>query len=184
MASQLELFVQAIAVLKAFAVLTLALIAGASYSMSLIIIPLIQKAPHTKAKTVQFASLIGKGAKYMQPTSRIMMATLTLLSALLYRNAGKEDVTAASSGGVGDLPSWKGWMLAAIVVAQVAWFEVVAIFPFNDIIGDVGRKLMEKGTDGSLEAEAIVSESLEAWRRRNLVRASLPLLAAVIGMCA
>lgn len=78
---------------------------------------------------------------------------------------------------------WKIYAVAGAVIAQVAWYEVVFIFPINDEIVAMGRKL-----EGSKKADLSEAERkkllslLERWARLHWGRILLPLVAAIIAI--
>ena len=57
----------------------------------------------------------------MQGSSRIQVASLALLTYLLYSHADKENSW-----------RWKWFHAALILGAQVAWYEIVFLFRTND----------------------------------------------------
>ena len=83
----------------------------------------------------------------------------------------------------------KGWDVRCTLYAVgfalmvfVAVFEVYAIFPFNDRIGELGV-LMDKNPESESENEAIDKELtvlLRKWGNRNWGRAGSAMAAAVV----
>ena len=78
---------------------------------------------------------------------------------------------------------WKYWAAAVAVLVQVAWYEVVYIFPSNDRIIEIGDALERPGKEDLDENTTVeLNMVLKKWQRRNLVRASTPLVTALIGL--
>ena len=69
------------------------------------------------------------------------------------------------------------------ILIQVAWYEVVAIFPTNDRVEEIGRKSSKSDAeDVNVHMREELDSLLVKWQRRNMVRAMIPLSAALVAM--
>jgi hypothetical protein len=158
--------------LELFNITSLIFIAGVSSSMSFLSIPLIMKSPTLKGMTIQFHDMVTKGFKYLQPGSRTITISLAALTYTLHQNTDRSTAL-----------RWKYWFTSFAILAQLAWYEIVKIFPINDRIAEIGNVLEQAGEDeGDKEKRMELIELLRKWQRRNLVRAFGPLIAALIGL--
>ena len=122
----------------------------------------------------QFDDTISRGEKYLLPSSRILAVGLVSLGILTSQHS--DEAIAAM---------WKYYALAGFVLVQVAWYEIVFIFPINRKVREMG-KVFEGNKKSSLpdtqQKELIAN--LEKWKRFHTVRVILPLVGACISLAA
>jgi hypothetical protein len=119
----------------------------------------------------QFHHLISLGFKYIQTESRFQNIPLLALSWSLYRHPDPE----ISS-------KWLYVFTATLVQIQAAWYEVVFVFPINDKLTDLEKKLEKKDEIADQEMRPEVLGLLEAWRMWHIGRIVIPFAAAVVGL--
>ena len=78
---------------------------------------------------------------------------------------------------------WRYWAACIAILVPVAPYEILAIFPTNDRISEIGARLEAKG-GGSTdeEGEEELRGLMKKWAMRNLGRVVLPLAASVVGL--
>jgi len=121
--------------------------------MALMIIPILRLAPTPSIATTQFNHTVNLGARYMQTSSRSLAAALALLTAALYQPGDS---------------SWKYCVAALVLLFNVAWYEVVFIFPTNDRIAT--------GKVGGEEMRVL----LDSWQRWHWGRILMPAVSGCI----
>ncbi|KAH6712724.1 hypothetical protein BKA61DRAFT_674986 [Leptodontidium sp. MPI-SDFR-AT-0119] len=167
----------------AFNTIYLAALAGAAHGMYLFSIPIIKNNSSTLGMLRQFHQLITLGARYMQGSSRMQGVSLAALTYLLYRYPDLEIAR-----------RWKYFAAALVVGIQVAWYEVVFIFPTNDRLvemegelkretggGEEGKREGEKARDREMRGEVL--RLLEQWRRWHVGRIIVPLVCTCLAVC-
>lgn len=126
--------------------------------------------PTTPSRTItkQFEEVIRLGYKYLQSGSRNLAIAVLATTVLTYYHP---DPAIASK--------WKWYAAASFTLVQVAWYEVVFIFPINDQAIAMGDKL--EGDDMWLQdrEHAKLHELLRSWRRWHFGR----IMAAFIPGC-
>ncbi|USW52125.1 hypothetical protein Slin15195_G054440 [Septoria linicola] len=164
--------------LKAFAALnvtSLAAIGGAATGMYIFSIPTILTAQRSDSSTLtmlkQFHHLITLGRKYMQNGAKIQALALCLLTWLFYRHP---DPDISRLG--------KFFLMALVVLVQVAWYEVVFVFPINDKLVEMeGRLEKVCGEEEKGEMDRAMREEvlglLEDWRKWHFGRIVIPFAA-------
>ncbi|KAK5707341.1 hypothetical protein LTR17_020792 [Elasticomyces elasticus] len=163
--------------IKAFAALNItwiAVVAGCAISMYIFSIPVISKAQdHSTAIMLrQFHDLINRGTKYLQGGSRIQAVLLVSLVYLTYTHSDPE-----ISG------RWKYFAAATFIGAQVAWYEVVFVFPTNDRLIEMESELKTANdADADRKARAEVLRLFDKWRYWHVGRIVIPFAAVGVGM--
>ena len=134
--------------------------------------PLIAFAP-PRTKVAQFIHTFTLGGRYLQPTSRAMALCV---AALLYLSWGKSS-------------QYILYALALAVLLFTAPYEIYFIFPINDRVEELGKKMdkmdADDGEGNGAEGEiARIDKELRAliakWGNRNFGRAGPCLVAAVL----
>lgn len=147
---------------------------GVAIALSGWVVPLLLL-PSTPSRTItdQFEEIIRRGYRYLQPSSQLLAVALLATTALTYYHPD-QDLAA----------EWKWYAAAALVLVQVAWYEVVLIFPINDQVIAMGDKL--EGDDIWLEERehAKLHELIRSWRRWHFGRIAAPFVAACLTLAA
>ncbi|KAF2684226.1 hypothetical protein K458DRAFT_404500 [Lentithecium fluviatile CBS 122367] len=68
------------------------------------------------------------------------------------------------------------------ILAPVAPYEIVFIFPINDRIDEL-EKRWKNGSDVSTEEKGKLRDWLDMWKARNWGRVAAPLVHGVVGDC-
>ncbi|KAI9155651.1 hypothetical protein HJFPF1_08239 [Paramyrothecium foliicola] len=153
--------------LRAFAALNtvlLGLVAGAAISMYTFSIPVIETGGSISSLVMlrQFHQLITFGARYLQKGSRIQGILLALLTYLFYSHPDDEIAH-----------RWEHFATALFVGAQVAWYEVVFVFPINDRLVEMeAQQLKAKTSVTDQNANQEIFRLLEEWGK-DILDASL-----------
>lgn len=123
----------------------------------------------TQVMLRQFHHLISLGIKYIQAGSRVQGITLAACTWLLYRHSDPEIQSA-----------WPYFAAALVVGLQVAWYEIVFVFPINDKLIEMKGRLekMDEKADRAMGPEVL--ELLEKWRTWHIGRIVIPFLAVAI----
>lgn len=174
MSAQLDRLAASPEVLKALQLTTLSslgVLTGVASALYAWVIPIIQQAPDARTKVAQFETTIIKGGTYLQPTSRVLAASLTALTVLSYRNP---DPLVASR--------WRYYALALGLLIPAAPWEIIKIFPINDILIAKGKKFEKEGGDAGKGKDEEVDELLRRWRRLHLGRIVAPGAAFLVGL--
>lgn len=78
---------------------------------------------------------------------------------------------------------WHYWLTAFAVLVPVAPYEILAIFPSNDRIEEMGLDFDRREADRASKEESEELEGLiRLWQRRNILRATMPLAASLVGL--
>lgn len=106
----------------------------------------------------------------MQGSSRVQGTSLALLTYLLYSYPDKEICG-----------RWKWFGAALGLGAQVAWYEVLFVFPTNDRLAEMegelkGVKSEEEKERTDREIRGEVLRLLEQWRKWHIGRIVIPLV--------
>ncbi|KAK5700046.1 hypothetical protein LTR97_006180 [Elasticomyces elasticus] len=163
--------------IKAFAALNIvwiAVVAGCAISMYIFSIPVIEKGQDFSSAVMlrQFHDLINRGTKYLQGGSRIQAILLIILVYLTYTHPDPE-----ISG------RWKYFAAATFIGAQVAWYEVVFVFPTNDRLIEMESQLKRTDdADADRRARAEVLRLFDKWRFWHVGRIVIPFAAVAVGM--
>lgn len=117
-----------------------------------------------------FCQLFDWGGQYLQPSSRILGLSLVSLATWAF---------------VLGNPVWKYNVVSLLVLAPVAVWEILYIFPINERVKALDAKL-ESSTDGRLDAkqEKELERLLWQWSKLHVARFVLPLAAGVISALA
>ncbi|KAH7399856.1 hypothetical protein BKA64DRAFT_777995 [Cadophora sp. MPI-SDFR-AT-0126] len=165
-----------IKVFAAFNTIYLAALAGAAHGMYIFSIPIVKNSDSSMIMLRQFHQLITLGARYMQESSRVKGLALALLTYLLYSHPDEE-----ISG------RWKWFGAALVLGAQVAWYEVVFVFPMNDRLVEMEGELKEVGEgeerkrrDREIRAEVL--RLLEQWQKWHIGRIVMPLMCTCLAV--
>ena len=160
----------------AFNITWIAVVAGLAIGMYSFSVPVIEDARgfSTQVMLRQFHHLIRLGIKYIQQGSRVQGVTLALLTWMFYRHPD-EAISQA----------WPYFAASLLVGLQVAWYEVVFVFPINDKLIEMEGILekMDEKADRAMRDEVL--ELLEQWRKWHIGRIVIPFAAigvAVAGL--
>ncbi|KAK5680883.1 hypothetical protein LTS10_006641 [Elasticomyces elasticus] len=147
-------------------------VSGIAWSFNLWILPIIRLNASTSALT-QFAEVSKRGAKYLDPLNAGIAITLALVAILQTQHTSPIEGT-----------GWKVPAAASFTLFQVAWWERVMVFWFDDAAATLKLdRASSKGGEGLWLREVANVEFariMDCWERRHAVRATLPLVAAVI----
>ena len=117
--------------------------------------------PTTPSRTIteQFEEIIRRGYKYLQSGSRNLGLAVLAAAVLTYYHPDENVAW-----------KWKWYAGAFAVLMQVAWYEVVFIFPINDRVIAMGDKL--EGDDLWLtdSEHAKLHGLIRSWRRWHFGR--------------
>ncbi|KAK5732603.1 hypothetical protein LTR17_010418 [Elasticomyces elasticus] len=121
----------------------------------------------------QFAEVSKRGAKYLDPLNAGIAINLALVAILQTQHPSPIEVT-----------EWKVSAAASFTLFQVAWWERVMIFCFDDAAAALKEdRANSKGGEGLWLREVAnveFSRIMDCWERRHAARATLPLLAALV----
>ncbi|KAF9697653.1 hypothetical protein EKO04_004190 [Ascochyta lentis] len=148
---------------------SLIFIGGLSSCLSLWIMPLTTLLPPHLAAS-QFTQTVTWGSQYLQPTSRLLAASLLLTTLLTYCLPTPEHAAA-----------WPYWAAALAVLLPVAPYEVIFIFPINERVQAIAGALEGGGDEKGAKRELVVL--LQQWRVRNYGRVGMPVVAGVVAWC-
>ncbi|KAF3041358.1 hypothetical protein E8E12_008231 [Didymella heteroderae] len=162
-----DTFTTLVQVLQITTATSLIFLGGLSSCLSLWLIPLISLLPPAQACR-QFTQTVTWGFQYLQPSSRILGASLLLTTVLTSRLADAEHAQ-----------RWKLWAVALGILVPVAPYEALCIFPINDSVKRMGEQV-RSGADEKRVAPELI-RLLDRWRVRNYGRVVLPLVAGVVG---
>lgn len=148
---------------------------GIAFSLSAWVTPLLLLPSNPSRSTIdQFNATIARGAKYLQPSSRVS-GFLFLSLTLLISQHPDPDVAW----------KWKLYGAAFLAVMQVAWYEVYFIFPINDTIKAIGEAMARSGEQELSEAEQKrLRELVLKWERRHRWRIVMPFFGCVVTVVA
>jgi len=136
------------------------------------VIPVILIAPDTKTKIAQFNLVIEMGARYLQPSSRTLGALFASLAVLFYCHP---DPMIASR--------WRDYAMAMGALVSTAPYEIYAVFPTNDKIGNMGQDLkITQAADFGDKRDKEVDELLKKWRKRHIGRIVAPFGALLVSI--
>ena len=122
----------------------------------------------------QFNDMIGRGFSYLQPSSRLTGAVLLAVTLLISQHPD-EDVAW----------KWQFYVAAVAIFAFVGWYEIVFVFPINDEIKEMGRKLAESKSEQLAEPEQKkLVVLLRSWEQRHRVRIVVPMVGLAISIAA
>lgn len=148
---------------------------GLSACLSLWVMPII-KNPANKPRNMitQFDDSINRGERFLLPSSRLLGTLMASSTFLCYQSP--DDVVAAK---------WKYYAATMFVVMQVAWFEIVFIFPVNGAVRAMGEKFdaREKKAFSKGEEKELL-ELLDKWSNLHTFRVLAPLIGACISVAA
>ncbi|KAK3658019.1 hypothetical protein LTR56_000773 [Elasticomyces elasticus] len=151
--------------------LALAFLSGLSSCFTLWAIPLLQLPrvpPHAKA--VEFVHIFTLGGRYLQPTSRLLGASTVMLTAWSY----------AQDNGL-----WRYYLLCFGLLAPIAPWEMYMIFPINDRVAEMDRRMEQDGSNVLSAAEKNeLGGLLSRWAKVHSFRFVMPALAAVVSAVA
>ncbi|PVH92947.1 hypothetical protein DM02DRAFT_733410 [Periconia macrospinosa] len=159
-------FVQALHIIVPALLLVLA---GVSFSLSVLLIPLLKLLPpaHTFP---QFTHLINFGRTYLQ-TSAQLLAFSTLVTTFL---------TSQLADPI-EAQKWKVWACALVALVAVAPYETVMIFPLNEKVEKLKGLVVER-VEGEGELKKELGAILGRWGRLNFGRAGLAAFAGILGI--
>ncbi|KAF1349187.1 hypothetical protein BDV97DRAFT_276192, partial [Delphinella strobiligena] len=152
-------------------IVSLIFVAGLAWCFILWVVPIIKLPTNTSRSAIaQFEETILRGFFYLRPSSIALAATLALTAYLTSRHPDPRGAEA-----------WKMYALSCFVVVQVAWWEIVLIFPLNDAVIAMKEKLKGPKQDWLKKADQVeLVRMIDLWTKRHVVRATLPLLAGMI----
>lgn len=118
----------------------------------------------------QFDDSIKRGEKWILPSSRILGIALVSLTLITSQDSDPEVAA-----------KWKYYAAAMLVVMQVAWYEVVFIFPINGAIRAMGREYDKKSLSSFSDPEKKrLLQLLYKWSQHHTSRIIAPLAGACI----
>ena len=162
-----------IQILQLLAVVGCIFISGLSFCLSFWVIPVLEASDVDRITTKQFDIVIKKGFAYLQTSSRMLAGLFIVNTSFAW----------AYADSISPSNSWQYWVCAGFILLLNAPYEVYFIFPGNDEILDMGRKLRDLKKDHASENEQKrLSYLLEQWKFRNLGRSGLSLVAGLIGL--
>lgn len=121
-----------------------------------------------RSMVAQFNETVGRGGRFLQPSSRALAVALISLTVL---TASHPDAEVAGR--------WKFFAAAGFLIVQTAWYEIVYIFPINDQVAAIGAK--EKISDN--DRKKLIS-LMEGWQRLQWGRILLPFFSGIIAFLA
>lgn len=120
--------------------------------------------------TAQFATVIAKGGRYLQTGGKTAALSLVVLA---YSISKHPDPMVAAK--------WRHYAFSLAVLLFFIPFEKYAIFPLNDKIEEIRMLLEAKdGQDVNEKTQIELRILLKKWQARNLIRALLTLVSALI----
>jgi hypothetical protein len=131
--------------------------------------PLTAKLP-PKLAARQFQQTYTWGGKYLQPSSRILGASLLLTTIL---TSYLPDAVEAEK--------WKIWAALLCVLIPVSPYEIYAIFWINDRVDEIVEEL-DQGKVEEENRKTEIRELLGKWAFRNYGRAGFPFVVGVLAM--
>ncbi|KAK3117987.1 hypothetical protein LTR53_000139 [Teratosphaeriaceae sp. CCFEE 6253] len=151
--------------------LAVAFLSGLSACFTLWVIPILTlPCVPAEAKAAGLVHLYTLGGMYLQPSSRILGASAVALTAWSY---------AADNGG------WAYELLCFGLLIPIAVWEVYMIFPINDRVAELDKKMQGGGGGALSKAEvAELTDLLNEWSTMHTVRWVLPGVAAVVSALA
>ena len=150
--------------------LLLAFLSGLSFCLSTWVVPNIVP-PGTPPKVTirQFSATISRGGRFLQPSSRILAASLLYIFWVTLQSSDQ-----ALAG------CWRYWATCLAILVPLAPYEIYFIFPINEQILRMDA-LLDGSTHDVKQVEKL-RDSLRKWQLRNLGRVILPLLASLVGL--
>lgn len=137
----------------------LGITSGISLSLYVWIVPILKKAPSTRARIEQFNVMIDKGMQYLLPGSKIMATALAALAFLTSRHPNPDIAR-----------RWKYYGLAFACLASTGPYEDYFIFPINDKMAELGKKLEPTMNNFEGQKDAEVDLLLDKWTKRHVGR--------------
>ncbi|KAF2223756.1 hypothetical protein BDZ85DRAFT_281666 [Elsinoe ampelina] len=148
---------------------------GLALSLYAWAVPVILEAQSAHTIATQFCLMVGKGAAYLQPTSRILGASLASLAVLSYTHP--DPIQSAK---------WSYWAVALACVLPIAPYEVSLIFPINDEILEMRNEMDDRRSAGlandDKKCDKYIREQIYKWRRRHVGRIVMPFAAFCLGI--
>jgi len=145
---------------------------GLATCLSLWVIPIILLADSPRTMATQFAELVGRGAQYLQPTSRLLGLSMVALTALSYRHPDPDIAT-----------KWKDYAVCSCMLVVLAPYETLLIFPINDQVEEIGSRLRKTGK-GLGDEYTQLKMLLRKWQMLQTGRILMPFLAALLSLWA
>jgi hypothetical protein len=147
---------------------------GIAWCFILWVIPLI-KLNNSSSAIAQFEETSHRGGVWLEPLNAGLAAALGTTGLILSQHPDPAEAAL-----------WKWNAAACITLVQVAWWERVTIFPIDDRVAAMKRDRQHfKDTDHKwLEdrSRMTLRRYMDSWTKRHAVRATLPLLAALIAL--
>ena len=139
-------------------------------------IPIIKLNKSTNA-FLQLEDTSRRGGIWLEPLNASVAALLAVMSFLVFQHPDSNEAA-----------QWKIYAAASATLVQVAWWERVLIFPLDDAIAamkdDPANFKDPACTWLETRAQVELGRLMDTWARRHAVRATLPLLAAMIALSA
>ncbi|KAG8630877.1 hypothetical protein KVT40_000017 [Elsinoe batatas] len=161
--------------LSLIAVTALGVLTGLALSLYAWAVPIILEARSTHTIATQFCLMVGRGAAYLQPASRVLGASLASLAVLSYTQP--DPIQSAK---------WSYWAAALACVLPVAPYEIILIFPINDEILEMRNEMDDRRSKGLAnddgKRDKYIREQIYKWRRRHVGRIVMPFAAFCIGI--
>ncbi|KAF2024553.1 hypothetical protein EK21DRAFT_78413 [Setomelanomma holmii] len=156
--------------------ISLLVVSGIAWSFNLWVVPII-KFNKSSSAILQLEETSRRGGKWLEPLNASFAFLLGLNALLLSRHPDPAEGT-----------YWKNYATACITLLQVAWWERVFIFPLEAYIATLSKhKGSLGGSQDSWMDEAsrkVLHQSLDKWCQWHAVRATLPLVAALLALSA
>ena len=144
---------------------------GISVCLYAWIIPILLVSHPTRTTIKQFNIMIHKGLTYLLPSSRVMSISLASTAYLLSQSPNPEVAA-----------KWRYWAIVLVILVPIAPYEMLAIFPINQKIAEIGERVEKDGSDRLSEAETEeVKGLIRKWQKRHIGRMLLPFAASLIG---
>lgn len=149
-------------------------ITGIAWCFNFWVIPII-KLNSSISAIAQFEETSRRGGIWLEPLNAGLAVSLAVTALIL---AQHPDPTEAAT--------WKFYAAASVTIVQVAWWERVTIFPLDASVAAMkDDKANFKGPEHNwLEDRSRLHfcHEIDRWTRRHFVRATLPLLGALIAV--
>ncbi|KAF1949518.1 hypothetical protein CC80DRAFT_540214 [Byssothecium circinans] len=148
---------------------SLIFLSGVSACLSLWVMPLTQLLPPKQAARQSFQTVVW-GGQYLQSSARALAASLLITTVLTSQLADPKESA-----------KWKTWAFCTVLLPLVAPYEIKLIFPLNDRIDDLGRK-MEAGEELDAVERRELTQCFKSWGHLNYGRVALPLVSGVVAL--
>ncbi|KAF2847111.1 hypothetical protein T440DRAFT_456868 [Plenodomus tracheiphilus IPT5] len=157
-------------------VVSLLVVSGIAWSFSLWIIPVI-KLNKSSSAILQLEETSRRGGKWLEPLNASFAFFFGINALLLSKHPNPAEAA-----------GWKCYATASLTLLQVAWWERVMIFPLEAHIAKMRKNKPSLGEfqENCMDdpSQQVLHQSLDRWSQWHVVRATLPLVAALIALSA